>query len=143
MTRFGFTGTQRGMTIEQGRQVLDLLKTATELRHGDCIGADKQAHDIALALRGQGQAIRLVGHPPESSLKRAWCKGFDDVRPCRGYLERDWDIAMQCDALIACTKGMEEEVRSGTWATIRYARKLQRHIYIILPDGRVKEENAK
>ena len=43
----GFTGTQSGMTDKQKKELKTLLlAVATELHHGDCIGADREAHDI-------------------------------------------------------------------------------------------------
>jgi len=39
-------------------------------------------------------------------------------------------------------KGKVEEWRgSGTWATIRYARKVGKPVTIIYPDGEIQEEN--
>lgn len=145
----GFTGTQQGMTLEQGRVVLDLLSARTgwsraaQLHHGDCIGADQQAHKIAVAIK----VPLIVIWPPMNSLKAARCwadKAPEDVevrlKPAMEYLQRDWQIALNCTELVATPKGEQEELRSGTWATIRYARKFKRHIYIILPNGKVKEE---
>lgn len=51
--RIGFTGTQNGMTKAQKSQlwnsVTDLTPSSIgghEFRHGDCVGADEQAHLI-------------------------------------------------------------------------------------------------
>jgi hypothetical protein len=41
--------------------------------------------------------------------------------------------------LAACPKGPEER-RSGTWATVRYARKTGKPVVIFWPDGTVTEE---
>jgi predicted Rossmann fold nucleotide-binding protein DprA/Smf involved in DNA uptake len=35
---------------------------------------------------------------------------------------------------------MEEELRSGTWATVRYARRIGRPITLLFPDGGVLRE---
>jgi hypothetical protein len=59
------------------------------------------------------------------------------------YLVRNHDMVDQSEFLIG-TPGEEQEVlRSGTWATIRYARKLKRPILIILPKGKLVAENFK
>ena len=44
--KIGFTGTQKGMTHHQLIKLLDELCSYSniELHHGDCIGADAQAH---------------------------------------------------------------------------------------------------
>jgi outer membrane protein insertion porin family len=56
-------------------------------------------------------------------------------------LDRNRAIVDSCDVLIACPKGPEEQ-RSGTWATVRYARKQKKRIVIIWPDGEVTEEKG-
>jgi hypothetical protein len=129
-----FTGTQTGMTQKQKYVLEDLLDElhALELHHGDCIGADEEAHIIALII-----GMRIVIHPPDDDSKRAFCKLAAEVREPKPYLVRNDDIAEEGEVLIATPKEYEEKVRSGTWATVRYARKKGRDIFIILPDGRV------
>lgn len=50
-------------------------------------------------------------------------------------LARNRDIVDETEILIACPGHMHEELRSGTWSTIRYAVKIQRPHIIIWPDG--------
>lgn len=122
--KIGFTGTQRGMTDTQRTRVAELLKRASEFHHGDCVGADAQAHELALALK-----IPIVIHPPENPNKRAWCQG-GLVLPPKPYLERNQDIVDQTEILIA-TPFEAETLRSGTWATVRYARRRGIPIWIV------------
>lgn len=89
-----------------------------EFHHGDCIGADAQAQTIVETFVGYD---RIWIHPPIISTKRAWCRG-EHILPVRPYLKRNHDIVDYCDILIACPRTSNEEMRSGTWATIRYAR---------------------
>ena len=103
--------------------------------HGDCIGADKNFHDLLFSFRSY-----IVLHPPKNTLYRAFCPNWDEIRPTKEYLDRNDDIAKKTDFMIACPKGFEEELRSGTWATIRRARKRHKDVYIIWPDGTVKKE---
>lgn len=44
--------------------------------------------------------------------------------------------------MIATPSSKEEELRSGTWSTVRYARKLRRPVTLIYPDGSVVEEKG-
>jgi hypothetical protein len=44
--------------------------------------------------------------------------------------------------LVAAPSGTTELRRSGEWATIRYARKLGRAIWLVFPDGTVHVESA-
>lgn len=137
----GFTGTRRGCTEPQLRGLRIVFEEGWRtgphtLHHGDCIGADKQAHRIAREL-----SWRIVGHPPENYSKRAMCK-CDELRPEKSYLCRNREIVLETQALVACPQG-PEQVRSGTWYTVRFARLRRRPIYIIWPDGRITTENVK
>ena len=96
---------------------------ATELHHGDCIGWDEQAHNIAASL-----SIKTVAHPPTNSVARAYCNA-DKVMPTRPYLERNTEIVLACDTLFAAPDG-PERIRSGTWSTVRKARKARKPVEI-------------
>lgn len=113
----GFTGTQEGMTIYQSRALWIFLRNADpdEFHHGDCIGADETAHYIAKSL-----GIYVVGHPPANPKKRAFTD-CDEWREPKPYLERNHDIVDESDEIVACPKSRDEELRSGTWSTVRYA----------------------
>jgi hypothetical protein len=129
--RIGFTGTQRGMT-ERQRQALSCALDelhATAFHHGDCIGADAQAHDIA-AIMG----CEIVIHPPALDAKRAW-KRSEQMRKPRSYLSRSKDIVRDTDMLIAAPAEATEQLRTGTWSTVRFARKIGRTVWVILPSG--------
>ena len=130
--RIGFTGTQQGMTPAQ-RSVLTsfLVVHEGELHHGDCIGADAQAHDHA-----KDFGLVTVIHPPTKADKRAF-KEADRVLAPKPYLDRNKDIVRETEMLIAAPATMTEELRSGTWSTVRFARKLGRRVYVILPDGTI------
>jgi hypothetical protein len=114
--KVGVTATQEGLSEHQKRELRKLLREATELHHGDCVGGDKEAHAI-----GRELGLRIVIHPPINPKKRAWCQG-DEVRPEKDYLERNRDVVDETDVLYGLPKGLETR-RSGTWSTIRYAKK--------------------
>lgn len=135
MTSLGFTGTQRGMAPRQLKAVRQMLYNVDVLHLGDCVGADAQAHEEALRFE-----IKLVGHPPDDPRKRANLE-YDETWEPKPYLARNADIVDSgVDGIIAAPRGWTEEVRSGTWTTIRLARKEGRHIWIVRPDGTVREE---
>jgi hypothetical protein len=129
-----FSGTQRGMTMEQCNVVPATLINlkATELVHGDCIGADAQAHNIALEL-----GLVVKKRPCTLRYKRAFTAGGEVVAPPEAPLDRNHKIVDDGKVLLATPQSYQEERRSGTWATIRYARKLDRLVYLIGPDGGV------
>lgn len=137
MKHIGFTGTQRGMTLKQKetfkRVFTSRLAKEIVFRHGDCQGADAEAHDI---VRLCDPNIRIVIHPPINELKRAFCKG-DETLPQKEYLDRNHDIVDNCELLIAVPKSYKQEVRSGTWATVRYAKRVGKDVCVIYPNGDV------
>jgi hypothetical protein len=132
-----FTGTRKGMTPEQREAFRDLLRTqgVETLVHGDCVGADEDADRIASTL-GVARNIR----PCNVRDMRARCdlRGARPVEGERPPLERNRDVVNDGACLIACPSGFKEERRSGTWATVRYARSIHRDLYIIWPDGRAE-----
>ncbi len=129
--QIGFTGTRYGMTDAQKSFVENIMKLVAgeELHHGDCVGADEDSHYIARLL-----GMKIILHPPEKTGLRAYCKADEERKP-KGYIARDHDIVDEVELLIATPNKKKEVLRSGTWATIRYARKTGKHILIIYPDG--------
>lgn len=127
----GFTGTQKGMNNSQKRRFRVIVQTfkPTEFRHGDCIGADKDAHDI---VRIVAPDCKIVIHPPTIDAKRAYCKG-DTILPAKPYLNRNRDIVKASNIMVATPGEDTEQLRSGTWATIRAARSAKRRTTILLP----------
>lgn len=134
--KVGFTGSQQGMTFEQQNTFNRILadSNAKEFHHGDCMGADTQAHEFALHC-----GISIVIHPPDLPGKRSFCFGsdFSKYRPKKLYLDRNHDIVDETDILIACPKEVKETQRSGTWATVRYAEKTGKTVLLIYPSGRI------
>ena|SRR3990167_361365 len=134
-----FTGTRQGMTrkqIDVVKSLLDELQPSCVI-HGDCIGADTEFHKIVEYRRG------LFGHHPiikiyPSTAKTRANNDGDIIMPQKPPLERDIDIAREGDRLIATPKEMAEVLRSGTWTTIRKAKKLGKIVYVVLPDGEIK-----
>jgi predicted Rossmann fold nucleotide-binding protein DprA/Smf involved in DNA uptake len=129
----GFTGTRQGMSEFQ-KQTFETVLTAAVLQgdpvylhHGDCKGADAEAHDIALRV-----GCHVIIHPPVKRIMRAYCQGADMILEPEEYLERDRCIVDATIGLIAAPKSNEEEKRSGTWYTVRYARKMNKRV-ILLP----------
>jgi len=128
-----FTGTQIGMTPLQRRSFeKTLIEVSPQvLIHGDCIGADAQAHDIAVSL-----GLEVWIRPCNIHYKRAYKEG-KILSPPEDPLVRNRKMVDQAQALIACPKEMKQQLRSGTWATVRYASKIDILKWIVYPDGSV------
>ena len=118
----GFTGTQIGMNPNQKKRITKWIEEhsseITEAHHGDCIGADADFHAIV----SEHSHIRIIGHIPDKNDKRAYCK-FHEEREPKPYLVRNKDIVNESEFLLATPKERTEVLRSGTWSTIRYAKK--------------------
>jgi hypothetical protein len=144
MMKVGFTGTQRGLTKAQSFTLAKILHKLTkhrmsEFHHGDCIGADKRAHDMVFSLHAD---VKIVIHPPENESKRAFCRS-EHIMPAKDYLARNQDIVDECHVLLACPGEVEEQQRSGTWATVRRARKAKKSVWFIFPSGDERIEEAR
>ena len=132
----GFTGTQHNTTLAQFECLFDMVvqTEATEAHHGDCVGADASFHAMC-----EDVGIPIVIHPPLVRTKRAFCEeGVVVEWPAKDYLVRNHDIVDCIDLLLVCPKTFEEQLRSGTWATWRYAKKQGKDIILILPEGKIQ-----
>ena len=133
----GFTGTQEGMSKDQKTAFIQLiykLENIKRYHHGNCIGSDCESVAI---INSKLPDVKIYAHP--SNIKNKQCsfdRGF--FYPAKPPLIRNHDIVDAIEKLIATPKEQSEIVRSGTWATIRYARKKKREVYIIYPDGTIR-----
>lgn len=135
----GFTGTRYGMSALQKQALYSKLQeiklppsvttVADEFHHGDCIGADAEAHAIAFGLK-----FKIVIHPPDQPRLRAFCTVSFKIEVPRPYLERNKHIVDSCQLLIAAPRTNGEELRSGTWSTIRYAKHKKKEVLILPRD---------
>lgn len=138
LLRIGFTGPQEGMTNAQViavHMLLGDLKTAGAMyaNHGLCVGSDVQFHEMARAL-----GYTIVGWPGVTNTGQVYQRASvicDDIMPVKFFLDRNRDIVMASSVLLATPSRKREEVRSGTWATIRHARKVKLPLCLIWPDG--------
>lgn len=138
----GFTGTRTPITLEQRsgihRELVTRLEVGSALHHGCCVGADFEAHKLAWAM-----GWHIVAHPPTNPKFRAWVErtdfwdpDTDILLPELDYIERNHQIVDTATHLIAVPDG-PERARSGTWATVRYARDKGVPVTIIMPDGAI------
>lgn len=152
----GFTGTQNGMNDFQKAEFLKVLEkfNPVRLNHGDCIGADKEAHFMFLEWHASHDNAEREIHiySPTLAGKIAFCSIYErwpstlrfKLENCENpvlvkqhspkpYLERNKDIVLDSDILIACPKEPEHTLRSGTWATVRYGWKQKKTVIVIPP----------
>lgn len=123
----GFTGTRKGMTNSQKVDVARILMAWKEtwttdktwvFVHGGAAGADTEAHDIAIRC---GYTVEVRPTPENMG---NWINRADVavVHPPKAPLLRNDDIVRQVEVMIAAPSEDIEQVRGGTWYTIRQAR---------------------
>jgi len=136
--QIGFTGSQFGLSSPQQSIIRAYIQNHPQIsaaHHGDCVSADAEFHELCSAA-----GIPVTLHPPSNKTKRAFCRATFS-RPPRPYLERNQQIVEACVLLIAGPSG-PEKLRSGTWATVRYARRQNRPLLIVWPNGESQLENS-
>lgn len=125
----GVTGTRKGLTAAQVAAAHRLLDGVTVLHHGDCQGAD-----VTLAQMAEQYGMHTVSHPPDNGRWRAYLAADVTWKP-KAYLARNRDI-VDCSArLLAFPDGPEQQMGSGTWATVRYAVRVRVPVVVVAPDG--------
>lgn len=138
--KLGFTGTREKLADAQIIALRAWLEAnrPTEFHHGACLGADATA---ALQVKAiYGRSVRLIARPgnmPKYASQPA-LDVSDERHPPVYTLTRNKSIVENTDLLLACPSG-PEVLRSGTWSSIRWARKLGRRVIIVWPDGRVED----
>lgn len=138
--RYGFTGSSTITFPYQRTAFIEWVKAQAGgidgFDHGDCVMADEFAHVVIR----QYTDAKVTLHPPTNESKRAFCMADHEWLP-KPYLARNKDVVDATDTLLAMPHG-EEELRSGTWSTIRYAQKRSKPVIIFWPDGSVTSSPA-
>ena len=135
MKHLGITGTRKGMTERQKDMLAHLIAVCVPhqfytFHDGDCVGVDIEARRMAW-----DWTYKLIVHPSTATTRAFLKLGGEEFREPKPPLVRNKDIVDECDLLVACPGGDHEELRSGTWACIRYGRKVKRRTIIIWPGG--------
>jgi hypothetical protein len=95
------------------------------------VHADTEATLIATRL-----GFLTVAHPASLVINTPSVKRL----PILPHLKRNGHIVDASHVMIACPRLMHEELRSGTWMTIRYARRADKPLAIVWPDGSITQE---
>ena len=121
----GFTGTRTGMSEEQRDQFCLMLacfrsKNMNVFHYGAHADVELKADVEAATIAGGEMGFELEPHCASRG----------------GELVRNRDIVAAVDVLIAAPLVDKEELRSGTWATIRYARAARKPVVMLSRGGR-------
>jgi len=138
--KLGFSGTRHGMTQRQRNVFTNYIKRErpTILDHGGCIGGDAQAHAIT---RYVLRLACLVNVWPTDG---EWCARIPEsegvvVHDPMPPLDRNRVIVNRVDVMFIAPLTAFEQIRSGTWATYRYARTVGRQVIVCTPEGELRE----
>jgi hypothetical protein len=139
MMIIGFTGTRSGMTAKQYNVVQRLIGDLKPdmVIHGDCYGADTDFHKIVRESTSYLSNKRITVKIYPSNLNSRANNDGDIIMPPDDPIVRDREIVKDSSKLIATPKSFNEVIRSGTWTTVRYAKKLGKVVYIVQPDGNI------
>lgn len=126
----GFTGTRKGMSERQLDQLAFMLgcflvpgsSSRGEFHQGGAKGADKQARMLARNMGFEVKWHPCPGVSLEDVLDEEPLAKHETWREVFPPLQRNRNIVRDVDILVATPFTDDEELRSGTWATIRYAR---------------------
>lgn len=126
----GFTGTRGRISPWQYRKLEQVLSICAEdydvFHHGGCEGADTVAHLFAEEL-----GFAIVVHPgPKTDITPFLSH---TILPRKANLERNHDIVLASSLVLAVPATKKEILRSGTWATVRFARTQQIELEVLYP----------
>lgn len=142
----GFTGTRDKVTRIQKERLAAFLYNMSlhrydRLFHGGAENADEEAHNLAQQFSYSIEIFPCNGDRRHYWLDRKVKNGEATlIHATNKPLDRNRVIAERCNYLVAVPYQMDEIQRSGTWATVRYAREKRKSLTIIFPDGTIKEE---
>lgn len=135
--RIGITGTREGMNAMQKQKVYDLLDQLNcecrmrdvqpEFHHGDCVGVDVEAAEIAASL-----GYIVIAHPGPKGDLQAGHKS-DEIRPNFTHFKRNRNIVDETDVLIVVPLQSEWQPKGGTWYTHDYAVKNGKSLMVFYP----------
>lgn len=137
--RYSVTGTLDCFSTDHVaiiEQALGCLTHVERFSTGGAFGVDSVAARLAAQLHPR--ALHELYYPygewwNEDLLSdRYW---WTKVAVHGGYMVRNDALVAACDVLLAFPKTSEEEQRSGTWATIRRARKAEKPVWMYPLDG--------
>ncbi len=124
------SGSRIGMTPWQRRAMVRLIQhvAVTAIVHGDCIGVDAEADEIARGLGIDRFAF------PSTHKSRAYCDGVVYLDTPAPPMKRNRRIVEHGAYLVACPR----DGSVGTWQAVRHARYIGRPM-MILGDAEVLE----
>lgn len=119
----------------------DLPDPPTEFVTGGAFGVDTAVFTLSRGMYPAAKQLLCVpsGFHYNTSVLTAYSGAEIEMVP-GGYLKRDDRLIECCSTLLAFPDSVTEQLRSGTWATVRRARKAGRRILFAPLDGSARWE---
>lgn len=147
MRSLTFTGTQQGLSPPQRAQLSSILQEYQPdvVRHGCCIGADADFDSLVFHLFPQAQIhiypsnLRHKTAHIAPHRRRVWHSPAPPLQRNEAMVDATFNLALGPSnegLLLACPKESIMQLRSGTWATVRYALSYELLTYVIFPNGK-------
>lgn len=138
MMVLGFTGTRRDPTpaqIDWFTAYLGMTRPR-RLHHGACVGADAMAHQCAI-----DRDMSVIIHPPTKTHLMMDLTPWRDhplvtILEPKPYHDRNRDIVIACDRLVAMPEYSAWGAHSGTWYTADYALSQLVAVTMCPPNGK-------
>lgn len=129
----GVTASREGLTDPQKNWIEDFLEgnLAYVLHHGMCKGGD-----IELAVLFRKYNTYIIAHPGHIRHMRAASPANDLILPWSHTLVRNRIIVNHSELILGFPK-VPYATDSGTWHTIKFAKKQKTPLFVIGPDGSV------
>jgi hypothetical protein len=118
------------------RELLQLMQPDAFFHNG-MIGATAQAHAIA-----RGLDLQIVIIPPKNTDLRAKLEGAIQIETPEDFNDSLDHVIEDSHIVIFTPREEVEKLRSGTWRSIRQAKREGKSVYIIFPDGRLKVDEG-
>lgn len=120
----GVIGSRYPIPRYQSEPAIALLEQLrpTAVHHGGCTGADEL---LAIAASKLDSSPTIVCHPASDvpDWFRSKVAPADFVQPAQPALKRNRAIAKAVHVLIACPSDSDPSGKSGTWSTVRAAKR--------------------
>lgn len=135
----GFTGTSRVVPLAQrealAQLLLELAPKHIDCAHGGCVGADDVFDELVVKHTHWHRWIYPsdIGNMRSNAWMQRESWRATPWEP-RAPLVRNHLVVERATMLVACPRGPEMR-RSGTWSTVRLARKRGLPVTIVWPDG--------
>lgn len=140
--RIGFTGTRNGMTKQQKEVIEDLLLKCQAVSSeqgvaidGVCVGSDTDFNKLAkeALYHTKGYPGHSMKNPTDLTFRGDG--EYDELEESDTHFARNRRIVNDTNVLFATPYSNNLDGPGGTNFTISYARKRNKPVYVVYPDG--------